>query len=456
MQSRMIKAALAGAAIVAGFGENARSQQDDAGLTFTIGISSDLRTHDNLDLDPVSAGSTTRFDNRLRFGIESETRRQKLAFNVAGTVRGEDAPGSGFSFGSENASADLKYALEGADARFAFDAGFRRTDVDGFTLASEGVDPAGADLIADTGIRETRTAMMTLETGLNAPVGFALQLEHRGTRYQGTTDPGLYDRMTNSAKATTSLRFSALTVAKVTASVSRYEAKDATSTTRDTRELSFGVAHEVSETTVVETSVGLREIDDSVTGEKRGPVVSLSLVRILPRGQLVVRANSEQTTTLRQSTIEVERQFALPSGALTVGLGATQFKGLDARAIGRLNYSHELPRGQITASLSRSFNVNDEANIQRVTQGSLGVKYQINAPSALNFGVSYTDIRDAGTGGVVNRSSGSFRAAYQHELARDWALSVGYERRYLMEAGSGTANDNAVFVTLDRSISWRR
>ena len=453
MQSRRFRAALIGAAILADAGA-ALSQDAAGGLRLTFGISSDLRAHDNLDLDPVSAGSTVRFDNRLSFGLESETRRQKLALNVAGTLRAEEAPGTGLSTGFESPSVNLSYALEGANARLSFDASVNRTEVDGFSTLEEGDDPSVTDLITDVGTRDNRRAKLTLETGLSAPLGFVLELEHRGVRYDGTTDPGLFERTTNSAQATAKLRFSSLTEGQVLASITRYKAEDALSTTRDTRALSFGVSHELSETTVLEASFGMRKIEDSVTGVTQGSEVSLSLSRALPRGAVALFVNSEQTSAGRLSTVEVEGQYALPAGSITIGLGAMDADGIDPKAIGRLSYSHELPRGRVTASLSRSFSVNDDAEIQRATRAALGLRYEVNAPSAVTFDIDYIDFSDAGSGVITDSTRGKFRAAYQHELARGWMFSVGYERRYLFTSGSGTAWDNAVFVTIDRSISW--
>ena len=67
MRSRRIRATLLGVAVLAGAGGAALSQDADGGLRLTFAVQSDLRTHDNLDLDPVSAGSTVRFDNPIEF-----------------------------------------------------------------------------------------------------------------------------------------------------------------------------------------------------------------------------------------------------------------------------------------------------------------------------------------------------------------------------------------------------
>ncbi|MEM6373358.1 MAG: hypothetical protein AAF727_11340, partial [Pseudomonadota bacterium] len=110
-------------------------------------------------------------------------------------------------------------------------------------------------------------------------------------------------------------------------------------------------------------------------------------------------------------------------------------------------------RAALSASLSRGISVNDDADVQVTTTGTLGLTYDVTDLSLLSFDLGYTDITDAGSGGVTDRARGNVRIAYSHELAQDWRLTAGYERRYLTEAGSGDAWDNAVFLTLNRTFT---
>lgn len=450
MRSQGTKVALVATAILTG--TVVKSQDDAGGVRFLFGVSSSLRTNSNLDLDPVSAGPTTRSDTRLTFGVQSETRRQKLALTFGAVLRAENRPGSGFSTGIAEPGIDLSYSREDANARMSFEASFDRSDIDRTDpLAEDEIDLT--DLITDTGTRDRFRTGVMLETGLQAPLGFKLELDRQDTRYADTTDPGLYDRTTDSASATALLRFSTRTEGWATASFSRYAAEDATMTTRDTRALSFGVKHELSQSTVIETSIGAREIDDSVTGVMRNSEASLSLTHALPRGSVALSLDSELTSAGQQNTVEVERGFEFPGGTFQISLGAVDAEGVDPQAIGSLSFRRDLPSGALTALLSRGVSVNDDAQAQRVTRAVFGLTHTVNNLSSVSFNLDYADISDAGTGGIVELQRGSLRAAYTRALNNDWNFSAGYERRYLTEAGIGTAWDNAVFVTLDRSFS---
>ena len=458
MRHRGIKAALAATAVLTGTG-TALSQDAAGALRFLFGVSTDLRAHDNLDLDPVSAGSTVRSDTTLTFGVQSETRRQKLNLSFGGVLRAEDAPGTGFTTGFENPNVGLSYIRDGANARLSFDASFARTDVDGSSFLDPGtqrVKTDGIDLISDTGSLDTLRAGVTLEIGKDAPLGFVLDLNRVDTSYSDTTDPGLFARTTDSASATAVLRFSPVTEGRITAGITQYSAQDAPLTTRDTQRLSFGVTHELSETTVIEASIGGRQIDDSVTGVTRSGEASFSVTHDLPRGSVGLSLDTGLTTAGQRNTVELQRRFEFPTGALEFSLGATDAEGIDPQPIGSLSYSRDLPRGAITATVSRSISVNSDANVQRRTGATLGLSHMVNEQYSIAFNLDYTDFSDAGGGGVTDRQRGSFSASYTRALTQDWNLTAGIERRYLAEAGSADAWDNAVFLTLGRDFSLLR
>jgi len=425
------------------------------GVRFLFGISTGLRVHDNLDLDPVSAGSTVRSDTNLTFGVQAETRRQTLNLNFGGVLRAEDAPGTGFTNDFVNPSVDLSYIREGANARLSFDASFDRADLDGTqALDPDTLNPI--DLTTDTGNRDTLRANVMLETGLTAPLGFVLELDRFDTSYSDTTDPGFFDRVTDSASATAVLRFSPVTEGRITAGLSRYSAQDALMTIRDTRSLNFGVTHELSESTVIEASIGGQQIDDTVTGETSGGEAALSVTHALPRGSVGLSLETALTTAGQQNTVELQRSFTFPAGSLEIGFGAVDAEGADPQVIGSLSYSRDLPRGEITASLSRSVSVNDDADVQRTTRAALGLSHMVNDRSSLAFNLDFTDISDAGSGAIAEGQRGNFTASYTRALTADWNLTAGYERRYSAEAGSADAWDNAVFLTLGRDFSFLR
>lgn len=448
MRRRGFRTALAALVVLACAG--AIAAQGTPSLTF--GVSTDLRAHDNRDLDPVSAGSTIRSDTRLSFGLLSETPLSTLSLTASGVVRAENAPDTGFASGFENPGLDLSYTRDGANAAFSFDASFDRTEVDGFTLLDD-EEFSETDLILDTGTRDSYRIGTMLEIGTQAPLGFILELERSGTIYSGTTDPGLYDRTTDSATATAVLRFSPVTEGRVSLDLDHYSAEDAVMTTRDTRALQFGITQDLSETTVLEASLGGREIDDSVDGVTRGAEAGMTLTHELPLGSIAVSLDSNLTTAGRRNTLEVRRSFTFPAGTFEIRLGSVDGEGSDPQVIGGLTYSRALPTGEITASLSRNVSVNVESEVQQTTRASLGFSHELNAISSVVFNLDYTEVGDSGGGAITGSERGTFSATYRHALTEDWNLSAGYQRRYLSESGSSDAWDNVVFLTLDRKFT---
>jgi hypothetical protein len=429
------------------------AQGAPAGTLLTLGVSTDLRVNDNLDLDPVSAGSTVSSDTRLSFGLLSETPLSTLSLSGSGLLRAENEPGTGFATGFEDPSVNLSYTRDGANAAFSFEASFDRTEIDGFTLV-EDEEIGVSDLILDTGTRDNYRVGTMLEIGSQAPLGFVLELERSGTMYNGTTDPGLYDRFTDSASATAVLRFSPVTTGQASLDVERFSAEDAVMTTRDTRALRFGLAYELSETTVIEASLGSSEIDDSVDGVTRGFEAGVTLTHELPLGAIAVSFNSELTTAGRRSTLEARRSFIFPAGTFEISVGAVDGEDADPQIVGGLTYNRELRTGEISASLSRNVSVNVDSNVQKTTRATLGLSQELNTLSSVAFNLDYIEISDSGGGAITGSERGTFSATYQRDLTEDWNLSIGYQRRYLSEAGASDAWDNVVFLTLDREFSW--
>lgn len=458
MTPKGIKAALTATTVLVGIsaGTNTALSQDvDGGIRFLFGISTDLRAHDNRDLDPISAGPTVRSDTTLSFGIQSETRRHKLALNFDGTFRVEEAPSTGTTAEFVNPGVDLSYNLQGGDAQFSFDASYDRSEVDGLSfLDPDNPDPA--DLINDDGYRNVLRGAVSLELGRTAPLGFVLDLSRSDTRYSGTSDPGLFDSVTDNVTGTAIFRFSQVTEGTLTAGVTQYRAQDPTATTRETYRLSFGISHELSDNTTIEASVGGRQIDDSVTGITSSGEAAFAITHALPRGSVGASLDTELTIAGQKTTAELQRSFVFPTGALDVSLGVVDAEGADLQWIGSLNYSRELARGEVTASLARRISVNTDADVQRTTTAALGLSQMLNEQSSLGFNLDYSDISGVGGGAITDRQTGSFSASYTRALTEDWDLTAGYERRYSNEAGTGVAWDNAVFVTLGRDFSFLR
>lgn len=418
------------------------------GVTLQLDVSSGLRFHDNLGLDTPTAGSTLRSDTRLAFGLLSETRTQRLALNVAGTLRAGRTPGGSSDFGLVSPSLGLSYAREGARARFTFDGTLSRTEVQGTAVS---FDPAlgSLSLISDDGQRTNYSLGSTLQLGTAGPLGVTLELGARGARFSGTSDPGLFDTSTYSGAVATSLAFSRVTTGTARLSYARFEAEDAPRTRRDDLGLSFGLEHTLARGMVLTASLGARRIDDSVAGVSRSAEGSFGLTQARANGSLSAQLSTQLTSAGRVDRLSAGRQLEMPGWTLDANFGVVNAAGLATRPSLGLSYARELKRGEISATATADISVSDLSQVQRVLRTDLGYRHLLGEQSAVRFGLSYTDVSDAGSTGVVPRQQGTVTAAFSRTLARDWELSVGAERRYLKETGR-QAWDNALFVTVDR------
>lgn len=430
----------------------ALSQDAPSGTVMELGVSTSLRAHDNIGLDAVSPGNTYRSVSRLSFGLTSETRSQRLALSFGGALQGEKSPGNSATATFEDPSVGVSYSRQGANAQFTFGLDYTRTEVDGFAPIFDS-DLGTTQLISDDGHRNAYRISTALAIGTNSPFGVTLSLNSNGIDYSGTSDPELFDSHSNTLSLTTSLRFSEVTTGRVSGSFSLYRDEDTPRVERDTRALSFGVTHALSETMTLDASLGGRRIDSNTGGVSSSGEGSLSFTRELPNGAFNLSLDSLLTTAGRRDRVDVKRDFAFDTWSLGLSAGVVNAAGVAAAPVFDVTYARQFSRGELSASLSSGVSINEQAQVQRVISTELGYTHLIGEQSSVTFGIEYADIEDAGSTGVTARERGSLRASYRHALVQDWSVSVGAERRFLREAGS-TATDNAVFLTIDKTFTF--
>lgn len=442
-------------------GPPANGQDGETGMVLTFGLSSSLRSNDNLELDDPSPGTSTLWDNTLSFGLVNTTDVDRLQLDLSGIARLADTPGESDDFQFDDTRFGLAYDRAGANSRFGVTLDYSQIDLDfadPLRLIEDEINQD--DLIIDDGEREIRAATLSYEMGVNDPLGFGLDLSYRERTFSGTTDPDLFDRETITAEAFARFRFSPVAEGRVTVFQSDYDAEDVEQTDRTTRSISFGLDYALDPATTLLASLGYADIEETTNlptrTDETGAIGSLGLIRELRNGTAGVQLDSELSVTGRRNTLLFSRSYVLPTGALAVSVGPTHSDVGDTEAVGFLTYSQELPTGTITSTFERSFRTDDESEEIRVTRASLGYDMDINSVSGLVFEADYAEIRDAGTGGVNNVDTTSLRAAYRYALTPDWDLSAGYEYRYRDSDDDGTSDSNEVFLTLSREFSIRR
>ena len=438
--------------------------QETAGLPrYSFDIAQRFGASDNIRLSAPSAGTTLYSDTTFTFGFNSTTRTQTFSLLLSGVGRVVDDPVLGSDSGLRDPRIDLSYAREGANSRMSLFANYARPDL-AFLDPLQQAEIDDQDLYNGAGTREDFAAGFRLETGLHDPLGFEFDINSRRRSYSNVTDPLLFSNQTDRASLAAVLRFSRLTEGRLKYSAEHYWAEDVTRTDRDTRRLTFNLSHALSETTSLDVDMGYSEVVETfdalpgVENVTRGPVGAVRLTRQRPNGWVDASLDTTLSDVGRQTTLEFGRLFRLPASTLEIGIGATRGQSFDARPVGLVSYSADLPRGSFSAGLSRTVSISDTlSQATETTRADLGYSVPITDLSALSFNLYYADISLVGNAvGRGARQRGSFYATYSHNLTEDWDLQVGYEFRYYNPDIGSAARSNTVFFGLARSQSFLR
>ncbi len=425
---------------------------------FRFSLDQKFGANDNTRLDPRSVGTTYFSDTTLSFDFNSQTRSQQFDLSLGGVVRLVDDPTVGSKSGFRDPTADLSYVRDVANARFTLQASYARPDL-AFLDPLKQVEIGNQDLFQGGGTRADTRVSVGLETGLQAPLGFVLNLDTDQRHFSATTDPTLFDNRTDTVEAGMRFRFSPVLRGRFDYSDRQYEAQDVLLTRTDTRRLTVGLDYDLSPVSALSLEVGHSEVIESfdvlpgVETVTRGFVGSVSLIRQVPDGQASAVLDTVLNQRGRQTTLEFGRVFDLPAGGLEIGVGATQGSNFNARPVGRISYAAELPRGSFDARLSRTVSLSDTLNqTSETTQANLNYRVDVNDLSGLDFTIDYADISSPGTG----RKRGSVSATYSRNVTRDWEFRLGYAYRYYNPDTADSSRSNEIFFALQRDFEMFR
>ncbi|WP_417463009.1 hypothetical protein [Kordiimonas sp.] len=441
------------------------SSPEDGGPVLTFGISSTLSATDNYNLRPNGGDSAGLFDNRLSFGYLNRRANDVFRVDLSGLLRANEPPGSSRSFDNQNAR--LGYDREGVNSALSFGADYSLASVNSLDPFDQNRffddDPLDEnDLAEDQGDREQISSRFSFEAGLNNPVGFILDGRYREQTYTDTTDPDLFDTELFNLSGTTRFTLSPVTEARVVLRYDDYTADDVPQTDRQTSSVNLGLTQALSQIDTLDILLGLQSIETEETilgirdsDTQTGVIGRIDLTRELTRGTIGTSFNLRESVNGRTATWLVNRAMPLPRGEIAISLGATSDVDDTVRPVGSLDFTHEMKRSTLTASLSRQVATSSRSNELRTTQASLGYNYEINSLSDIAFSANFAEVKQAGGPAVNDTTRTDLRATYSRNLTPDWRLSSGYEYRLRDETGVGNATSNRVFLTLERDFAVR-
>lgn len=422
------------------------------GMRLTFDLAQRFEADSNRTLSTPRPGSSFHSTTRLGFGLVSNTRTQSLTLNAGASLRMINDPGASSKLALDEPYLDFDYKLDAARAALHLDGYYRISDIS--LIISDDADLFGP------GDRATYGLSGEIEIGKDAPFGLTLRAGHDVRDYTGTTAPNLFDTRRSNLGLTARLRFSPVSEGHLRADHDTYKADDAQFTERRTSRYSFGLTRALSKTATLDASVGYNRIEsDQTIGGLRsttridGATGALGLTYAMVNGTLTANLDRTVNQNGGRTSISIGRSLELPRGALSSSIGATRGQSDTTRLTGSLNWRHDLPRGSLTADLSRSVTNGDNDEDALRTRLSLGYNHQINAISSFGITLSQNLNDEIFTGKQTENTR--FGVTYRHELTRDWNMDVGYKYRTRKETGLSRAQSHAVFLELSRKFSIR-
>lgn len=438
---------------------------EEGGPVLTFGISSTLSATDNYNLDPNNSESAGLFDNRLSFGYANRRANDVLSLDLSGVLRANEPPGGSSMF--DDRRARFGYERQGVNSVLSFGADYSFASVDARDPFDDDPffedDPLDeTDLAEDRGDEEQISTRFRFETGLNDPLGVILEGRYRDRSFTDTTDPDLFDTEIFNLSATTRMTLSPVTETRVVLRHEDYSAEDVPQTDRQTSSINLGLTQALSPVGTLDVLLGYQQIDteETIGGLRQsetetGLIGSIGFTRELTRGTIGTSFDIRESVNGRTATWLVSRAMPLPRGALEISFGAASDVDDSVVPVGSLEFTHQMKRSTLTASLERQVSTSSRSNELRTTRASLGYNYEINSLSALSFSANVAEVDQAGGPAVNDTTRADLRAVYSRDLTRDWRLSSGYEYRIRDEETVGSATSNRIFLTLERNFVIR-
>lgn len=392
---------LAGGVVLAAIPVAAQDDQN-GGLRFTWGIDNRQFVHSNVTLVPDGSDEAFESNTRLSFGVSSVTPDSYFTLDGGGRLRYMkffDGSDSVLPNGFVSPDLRVSWGRGSAASRIDTTAFWRETEL----AQDRGID----DFDSLDGRRQESGGTLTYRWGEDRRWGFGLRASVLDTNF--IEAPGEVDRKQAQLGADLRLDLSEATT------------------------LTFGLVRNRFEEDGEDARYSTRASAD------------LSIAR--PNGSFVIGLTSDYTPDGTRTGLSFGRSLELPSGSLAVRLGATRGTDGDISLTGTLDWSHALPNGQITASLSRGVTSDEATDAEtRTTRVSLGVTQELTPRAVLTADFGFAESLDTDTGDVTRNGAAGIMVSY--DVGQDWLLDAGIRHRMREDPDTPRAADNTIFLGL--------
>ncbi len=433
--------------------------QASGGAQIDIGVSTSLKYDNNFRLSPGNPGAATFSDTALRFGVTSDTGVQRFSLTGSGTLRFGNIPNRSLA-GFEDPNFALSYLYSVPDSRISVNARYRKVDrefLDPFQVERE--EQNFGTLVGGGGKRESKSISLGFTTGINDPISYSVNASHSDINYLNVINPNLSNSRDNSISGSVGFRLSPVTSLSLNLGRAWYDSDNATRTHRVTDDLSVGFTGSVNPALTVSAQLGFTQVETDKLGvitNNSGLTGNFNIRQQVPTGDYSAQFSLTRNQNGARSNFTVGRSIQFPTATLNANVGLTQSDSGKIGTIANISWSRQLKSSNygLTVSRSSTTNTNDQDILNTRVAANYG--YDIDNNSRIIVSLDYGLSEDGGAGSAPTIKRANFRAAYSRALTQDWNLQGGFLLRYIDDSSAtGSAQSNSVFLTLDRTFSFR-
>jgi hypothetical protein len=388
-------------------------EAERGGVYFTFDIDQTFEASTDRDLETTEEESGLDSLTSLQFGAVTETRAQRLSFELGTSLR----IGEG-EFSDDGIDARLAYSRNSAEAVLDLSLASQREDIAFLRDASDFINADGEielpddfDELTGSGIRAGTAFAASLSWGETAPIGYSL---------------------------------------RVSQELLRYEDAGAALVDSDSASLGFGLRLNLNEVTTANIDLSYLQTDDVGSPITDTTTLSGALTFARPLGDLTTRISAAQDETGDIFwAASVEREYALTDGSLNGALGLAEDENGNARLTGQVGLSFPRPSGQVDLSAIHRLSAGDDS----ITT-TFSASYLQELSPVRNMRVGFDFGQTSNPDGSDALAIGALTASYEISLTDVWQLNVGARADVRDDAGTRTRSSTA-FMTLERPFSWR-
>lgn len=389
----------------------------------------------------------------LAFGISSETRNQRLAFDLSTGVAQNLTNGGSTEFESTRASLD--YTISNRNTELTFAGFYQRDEVDDLAF-----DTSLADTTINTGVGQREIFNLTtgLTVGRDALVTGTLTHVFEKSEYSDTIDPTLNDSHRQSVEGRLSFQIAPNLETSVFGSWSETDEQGVGATDRRTSRVGIGAVYEVTPATTLTGEIAYSEEESraAIVSETDGLNYAFSLTHDRPNGAISLNFSEDDTLNGKRRQVSVGRSYMLRRGELSFSLGASKTDGFDIQPIAALGLNLEIDRNStIEISLEQSGGIDGANNEVINTRLDMSYERELTSLSQISAGFALVEENVLAAGGIDRRAI-TLDLSHNYQLGGDWDLVSGYAHSSVRTDGQPTRERNTLFLGIQKSFAYRR